>query len=70
MLVEISSGLCNPDGSESMPKVEGNVFVGTKGQCFGVLNQGKPAERVYGESLLTALGEKFSGNVFSTRCAK
>lgn len=70
MLVEISSGLCNPDGSESMPKVEGNVFVGTKGQRFGVLNQGKPAERVYDEGLLTALGEKFSGNVFSTRCAR
>ena len=66
MLVEISSGLCNPDGRESMPKVDGNVFVGTKGQRFGFLKQGKPAELVYDEKLLTALGEKFSGNVFST----
>lgn len=70
MLVEISSGLCNPDGSESMPKVEGNVFVGAKGQRFGVLNQGKPAERVYDEDLLTALGEKSLRNVFSTHCVK
>ena len=50
-----------------MPKVEGNVFVGTKGQRFGVLNQGKPVERVYDESLFTALGAMISNNVISTR---
>ena len=53
--------------SESMPKVEGNVFVGSKGQRFGVLNQGKPAERVYDENIAASLGEKFSANVFATR---
>ena len=66
MLVEISSGLCNPDGSESMPKMEGNVFVGTKGQRFGVLNQGKPVDRVYDENIAAGLGEKYSANVFAT----
>ena len=67
MLVEISSGLRNPDGSDSMPKVEGNVFVGTKGQRFGVLNQWKPAERLYDENIAAGLGKKYSANVFATR---
>jgi len=67
MLVEISSGLENPDGSDSMPKVEDNVFVGGKGQCFGVLNQGRAEVRTYDDNLLSALGERFSGNVFATR---
>jgi hypothetical protein len=67
MLVEISSGLSNPDGSDSMPEMKGNVFIGREGQRFGVLNQGKPAERVYDENIAASLGEKFSANVFATR---
>lgn len=65
MLVEISSGLANPDGSDSMPVMDGNVFVGTKCQRFGVVNQGNPAERAYDEKIVSALGERFSGNVYS-----
>ena len=65
MLIEISSGLANPDGSDSMPVMEGNVFVGTKCQRFGVVNQGNPAERAYDEKMVSALGERFSGNVYS-----
>ena len=64
-LIEISSGLANPDGSDSMPVMEGNVFIGARGQRFGVVNQGKPVERAYDENLVTALGERFSGNVYS-----
>ena len=65
MLVEISSGLANPDGSDSMPVMEGNVFIGTMNQRFGVVNQGRPMERAYDENLVSALGEKFSGNVYA-----
>jgi hypothetical protein len=64
MIVEISSGLENPDGSDSMPKMEDNVFVGTKCQRFGVVNQGKPVERAYDENIISALGERFAGNVY------
>ena len=65
MLVEISSGLANPDGSDSMPVMEGNVFIGTVSQRFGVVNQGRPMERVYDANLVSALGERFSGNVYA-----
>ena len=67
MLVEISSGLANPDGADSMPRMEGNVFIGSRGQRFGVVNQGKPAERAYDEKTVSALGERLSGNVYAVR---
>ena len=65
MLVEISSGLANPDGSDSMPEMKGNVFIGREGQRFGVLNQGKPVELKYDSKLASALGARYSGNVFA-----
>ena len=67
MLVEISAGLVNPDGTDSMPKMEGNVFVGTRGQRFGVLNQGKAVGLPYDENIASATGGRFSDNVFSVR---
>ena len=67
MLVEISAGLVNPDGTDSMPKMEGNVFVGTRGQRFGVLNQGKAVGLPYDENIASATGWRFSDNVFSVR---
>jgi len=67
MLVEISAGLVNPDGTDSMPKVEGNVFVGEKGRRFGVLNQGNAVVRAYDENIASATGGRFSDNVFSVR---
>ena len=48
-----------------MPVMEDNVFIGAKCQRFGVVNQGKPAERAYDENIVSALGERFSGNVYS-----
>ena len=67
MLVEISSGIMNPDGTDSMPELSGNVFIGATGQRFGVLNQGKAVELRYDSSLVSNLGERFAGNVFATR---
>ena len=65
MLVEISSGLANPDGSDSMPEMKGNVFIGREGQRFGVVNQGRPVELKYDSALISALGERYAGNVFA-----
>ena len=65
MLVEISSGLSSPDGSDSMPEMKGNVFIGREGQRFGVLNQGKPVELKYDRKLASALGARYSGNLFA-----
>ena len=69
MLVEISSGLANPDGSDSMPEMKGNVFIGREGQRFGVLNQGKPVELKYDRKFASALGARYSGNVFALAAA-
>jgi hypothetical protein len=66
MLVEISAGLANPDNSDSMPEMKGNVFIGREGQRFGVLNQGKPVELKYDGNLASALGARYSGNVFAS----
>ena len=64
MLIEVSSGLLNPDGSDSMPTLEGNLFIGKKGQRFGVLNQGKPAELAYDDALAGKLDARHVDNVF------
>jgi hypothetical protein len=67
MLVEISASIMNPDGSDSMPAMSGNVFVGAKGQRFGGICQGKFAELKYDESLPGQLGSRYANNVFATR---
>ena len=67
MLVEISSSIGNPDGSDSMPTMEKNVFVGVKGQRFGVLNQGKAVEVKYDEFGVASLAIRYGDNVFIAR---
>ena len=67
MLIEVSSGLFNPDGSDSMPDMRGNVFVGSLGQRFGVLNQGLAVEHKYDENIVKNLGARFADNVFAVR---
>jgi len=67
MFVEISSDLRNPDGSDSMPALSGNVFVGRRGQRFGVLNQGKPEELKYDDELVRSLGTRYAGNIYAVR---
>ncbi len=69
MLVEISSGLFNPDGSDSMPEMKGNVLIGEKDQRFGVLNQGRAVEHKYDDGLVRKLGARYADNVFATRSA-
>ena len=69
MLVEISSGLFNPDGSDSMPEMKGNVFIGEKDQRFGVLNQGRAVEHKYDDGLVRKLGARYADNVFAMRPA-
>lgn len=64
MLVEISAGLTNPDGSDSMPVVEGNVFVGRNNQRFGVLNQGSPEEHKFSRELPDAIAQNAKNNIF------
>lgn len=65
MLMEISSGLKNPDGSDSMPKVENNLFIGKQGQRFGVLNQGKPEALKYDDALPSVIEKFGAGNKFT-----
>lgn len=67
MFVEISSELRNPDGSDSMPELSGNVFVGRRGQRFGVLNQGKAEELKYDDELVRRLGARYADNVYAVR---
>ena len=38
-LVEICSSLTNPDGSASMPRMDGNVFAGTSTTRLGTVGQ-------------------------------
>ena len=65
MLMEVSSGLKNPDGSDSMPKVENNLFIGKQGQRFGVLNQGKPEALKYDDALPSVIEKFGAGNKFT-----
>ena len=63
-ILEMSSGLPNPDGSDSMPTLTGNTFIGLKGQTFGVLNHGEPIWLQYDGSLPGKLDARHVGNVF------
>ena len=67
MFVEISSSITNPDGTDSMPKMEGNVFIGRDGQRFGVLNQGRAVEINYDAAGVECLVRRYGNNVFATR---
>ena len=65
MLVEISSSILNPDGVDSMPKLEGNVFLGRLGQCFGVLNQGRVIVLKYDIGGVNHISRRYRENVFA-----
>ena len=62
MIFEVSSGLQNPDGTDSMPVVESNIIYGTEGQDFGVLNQGAPVVLKYDSSIGAKLARFGLGN--------
>ena len=43
-MVEICSDLKNPDGIASMPRLDGNVFVGTSATRLGAVEQLSPGK--------------------------
>ena len=45
-LMDVGSGLKNPDGSSSMPRLEGNVFIGRAGAVFGKIAEAPAGDRV------------------------
>ena len=70
MLVEISSSIMNPDGSDSMPRMEGNVFIGRQGQRFGVLNQGTAVELKYDAEGVSRLAHRYGNNAFAVHAVE
>ncbi len=66
MLIEVNSGLLNPDGSDSMPTMSGNLFIGAKGQNFGAVNQGTAVYLPYDNQGVGRLCERYANNYFLT----
>lgn len=66
MLVEINSKLANSDGTDSMPTMSGNVFIGRRGQKFGVVNQGTAVSRKFDDSGVSKICESYANNYFLT----
>ena len=62
-LVLIYSGLKNPDGSSSLPSVEGNVFIGRAGGSFGAISDADCPRWPCGPEA-AAVGAFGAGNVF------
>ena len=48
VLIQVCSGLKNPDGSSSLPTLEGNVFVGRTGDLFGAISETSGKSLTYG----------------------
>ncbi|MGN1410444.1 MAG: hypothetical protein ACI4XJ_09750 [Eubacteriales bacterium] len=64
-VVQIVSPLMNPDGSDSLPVLEGNDFAAGAGDRFGMFSsEPDPAEHSFGEDLPEFLGDKSHGDVF------
>ncbi|MBO5220633.1 MAG: right-handed parallel beta-helix repeat-containing protein [Clostridia bacterium] len=61
MLVQIMSDLYNPDGSDSMPTLAGNHFVGTLGGQFGVIAMEDQTRQMYGPGAVDYVGGKSDG---------
>jgi hypothetical protein len=45
-LMDVGSGLKNPDGSSSMPRLEGNVFIERTGGVFGKITEAPVRDRM------------------------
>ena len=64
-LVEISSQLTNPDGSDSMPTLSGNNFVAHIGDLFGIVSPTEDIEkRKFGPAIPDYLGDKSTNDTF------
>ena len=66
MLLQVNATLKNTDGNDSMPTMTGNVFIGDKGQRFGVANQGAAVSLKYDDDGVAKLCESFPDNYFMT----
>ena len=66
MLIHVNPTLVNSDGSDSLPAMTGNVFIGAKGRRLGYLNQGIPVGLIYDRTFMPALSPRYSGNWFLT----
>lgn len=64
MLIEAQNNLRNPDGSDSLPRLERNVFISEKGGTFGLVCEGKPSRRPFDiQSISEFLNTLGPGNV-------
>jgi hypothetical protein len=64
MLVDLTATARNADGSDSMPTMDGNVFIGRAGQRLGSINQGRPYGLVYDGAGVAQLAVRYPDNVF------
>ncbi|MBQ8510771.1 MAG: hypothetical protein IJ493_12780 [Clostridia bacterium] len=64
-MVQIQSDLYNPDGSDSMPTLEGNIFAGRTGDSFGLLGMNDVKSQAYtAPSIVDYVSEYSNGDVF------
>jgi hypothetical protein len=61
MLMQTMSGLYNPDGSDSLPMLSGNNFVGKAGGQFGTVAMNDQTRQIYGVSVVEYLRERSDG---------
>ncbi len=64
MLVEIGAHFMNPDGTNSMPTLENNQFLGKAGQQFGIAQQNSDTRHAYNKEVIDYLGSMCVGDIF------
>ncbi len=67
-LVQICSGLKNPDGSSSLPAMRDNVFIGRAGRTFGLISEADNHLRAYNADTPAYVNAFGGGNIFFTLC--
>ena len=64
LMLHISSKLRNPDGSDSMPVLSGNLFLGREGGKLGSCAMDSTTWMPYDREILTYLGDRTHGDTF------
>ena len=64
MMVQINSDLYNPDGSDSMPSLENNIFVARIDDEFGVLAMNDATRKAYAPAMIDYVSEHSNGDIF------
>ena len=62
VLIQVCSGLRNPDGSSSLPALEDNVFVGRTGDLFGTVSETSGKNLAYGPDTQAFVAAFGAGN--------